>query len=314
MTDYASDFTDIELTVVKKVEEQFDLAPGTRYYFDLSLAQIPGTVNGSLPDGTLHYVPFTYAGTVNAYVLNGNSKGFKKASEEAAAATDSSAQYGYSYEHSLFIADYAVTHTVKWDILNTEGLIFGKDYECGNISYVLRAPTVGSAYSGTGAVERGIPANNEWDTVLNKARQDYADNSGYISNWSKMYSTGQDTSAGYTSYRVIRGESSARYFSYNNAEPSSYRLGFRPVLEVKNAGSLGRDGLKAVKLNLGGGTVNGEGSINLVVKNGESFAAPAREGIAVTDPSADFLGWSDGVNTYMPGDSVPAEVTVLTAK
>ena len=77
MTDYASDFTDIELTVVKKVEEQFDLAPGTRYYFDLSLAQIPGTVNGSLPDGTLHYVPFTYAGTVNAYVLNGNSKGFK---------------------------------------------------------------------------------------------------------------------------------------------------------------------------------------------------------------------------------------------
>lgn len=314
MTDYASDFTDIELTVVKKVEEQFDLVPGTRYYFDLSLAQIPGTVNGSLPDGTLHYVPFTYAGTVNAYVLNGNSKGIKKASEEAAAATDSSAQYGYTYEHSLFIADYAVTHTVKWDILNTEGLIFGKNYESGNISYVLRAPTVGSAYSGTGAAERGIPANNEWDTILNKARQDYADNSGYISNWKKMYSTGQDTSAGYTSYRVIRGESSARYFSYNNAEPSSYRLGFRPVLEVKNAGALGRDGLKAVKLNLGGGTVNGEGSINLVVKNGESFAAPAREGIAVTDPSADFLGWSDGVNTYMPGDSVPAEVTVLTAK
>ena len=30
---------------------------------------IPGTANGDLPDSTLHYVPFTYAGTVNAYKL-----------------------------------------------------------------------------------------------------------------------------------------------------------------------------------------------------------------------------------------------------
>ena len=50
-------------------DEQFSLAPGGRYYFDLSGANIPGTANGSLPDSTLHYVPFTYAGTVNAYKL-----------------------------------------------------------------------------------------------------------------------------------------------------------------------------------------------------------------------------------------------------
>jgi hypothetical protein len=30
---------------------------------------IPGTVNSNLPDSTLHHVPFTYAGTVDAYVL-----------------------------------------------------------------------------------------------------------------------------------------------------------------------------------------------------------------------------------------------------
>ena len=65
-TDYASNFTDIALTVEKQVEEQFSLTPGGRYYFDLSAMNIPGTANGDLPDSTLHYVPFTYAGTVDA--------------------------------------------------------------------------------------------------------------------------------------------------------------------------------------------------------------------------------------------------------
>ena len=68
-TDYASNFTDISLTVEKQADEQFTLAPGYTYYFDLSGASIPGTANSNLPDSTLHYVPFTYAGTVNAYSL-----------------------------------------------------------------------------------------------------------------------------------------------------------------------------------------------------------------------------------------------------
>ena len=56
--------------------EQFSLTPGGRYYFDLSGASIPGTANSgnsdgaaSLPDTSLHYVPFTYAGTIEAYKL-----------------------------------------------------------------------------------------------------------------------------------------------------------------------------------------------------------------------------------------------------
>ncbi|MFR3019691.1 MAG: ubiquitin-like protein, partial [Acutalibacteraceae bacterium] len=68
-TDYASNFTDIALTVENQPDEQFSLTPGGRYYFDLSAMNIPGTANGSLPDTTLHYVPFTYAGTIEAYKL-----------------------------------------------------------------------------------------------------------------------------------------------------------------------------------------------------------------------------------------------------
>ena len=45
-------------------DEQFSLAPGGRYCFDLSAMNIPGRVNGRLPDSTLHYVPFTYEGTI----------------------------------------------------------------------------------------------------------------------------------------------------------------------------------------------------------------------------------------------------------
>lgn len=53
-----------------EVTEQFDLATGETYYFDLTcLGNATGTVNDSLPDKTLHYVPVTYVGTVDAYRL-----------------------------------------------------------------------------------------------------------------------------------------------------------------------------------------------------------------------------------------------------
>ena len=58
-----------KLTAQFALSEQFSLKPGGVYYFDLSGAGIPGTVNDALPDSTMHYVPFTYAGTVDAYKL-----------------------------------------------------------------------------------------------------------------------------------------------------------------------------------------------------------------------------------------------------
>ena len=243
MTDLASAFADVTLTVEEGVEEQFTLTPGGRYYFDLSAMDIPGTVNTgnifgatSLPDTTLHYVPFTYAGTVNAYKLT-----------SATATTEEYAEQN-KYAHSLFVADYVVTHTISWGGLNDEGLIFGKNYASGGVDYTLRAPSVGSNATGLGDSDPGEPQSNEWDTMLNK-------DSGYIQNWNEMYSWGQDTVSFDASGRAVRGYSSARYWISNYAMDFSPRLGFRPVLEVLNADTLGSDGLEVVTLDLGGGTL-----------------------------------------------------------
>ena len=297
-TDLASGFADVTLTVEKRVDEQFTLAPGGRYYFDLSAMNIPGTVNSNLPDSTLHYVPFTYVGTVNAYKLTSEM-----------ATTEEYAQKN-KYPHSLFIADYAVTHTVSWDDLNTAGLIFGKNYASGGVDYTLRAPSVGSISTGSGDSQRGVPQSNEWDTMLNK-------NSGYIQNWNKMYSWGQDTSSAAESFRAYRGYNSARFWYYTSSSFRNVYLGFRPVLEVLNPGTLGSDGLKVVTLDLGGGKLgNSSEDIQIIVKTGSTFTAPMSGGL--TRPNGDtgsFFMWlgSNG-KLYAPGGSVPADVTELTVQ
>ena len=322
MTDLASAFADVTLTVEEGVEEQFTLTPGGRYYFDLSAMDIPGTANGELPDSTLHYVPFTYTGTVYAYSLSSNSSGVASSSQAASIAVSSSAQYGYARDHSLFIADYAVAHSVSWLDLNAASLIFGKDYDSGNISYALRAPSVGSKHKpGSDADEHGNPDNNEWDAILNKASQDWQDNTtGYIKNWNEMYSTGQDTaespSTG-TSQRMKRGYTSVRRLSHSNAGTALPYDGFRPVLEVLHADTLGSDALKTVALDLNGGSIgDATGTVNIVVKNGESFTAPSGEGLTRPNGNTDSYFWwlgSDG-ESYVPGAMIPAGVASLTAQ
>ena len=293
-TDYAGALREVKLT--DEIDEQFFLTPGGRYYFDLSGANIPGTANGSLPDTTLHYVPFTYAGTIEAYKLT-----------SATATTEEYAQQN-KYAHSLFVADYAVTHKVNWNNLDTASLIFGKNYASGGVDYTLRAPSVGSNSTGSGDSQRGVPQSNEWDTMLNK-------NSGYIQNWNEMYSWGQDAYS--TLRRAIRGYNSARTWNDDNATHSYPLLGFRPVLEVLNPGTLGPDGLKAVTLDLGGGKLGGSSEdIQIIVKNGESFTAPSAEGLPRPDGiSADAQLWwvDENSNFYKPGDTVPADVSALTA-
>lgn len=279
-------------------DEQFSLAPGGRYYFDLSGANIPGTANGSLPDSTLHYVPFTYAGTVNAYKLTTEM-----------ATTEEHAQKN-KYPHSLFVADYAVTNDVSWNALNTADLIFSKNYASGGVDYTLRTPSAGSGCTGLADSQRGVPQSNEWDTMLNK-------NSGYIQNWNGMYSWGQDVSSGGASYRAVRGYGLARYWDYDYATHSYPYLGFRPVLEVLNSDTLGSGGLKVVTLDLGGGTLgNSSEDIQIIVKTGSEFTAPASDGLTRPDGDAgSFFMWlgSNG-KFYAPGGSVPAEVTKLTAQ
>ena len=286
------------LTVENQPDEQFSLAPGGRYYFDLSAMNIPGTANRDLPDSTLHYVPFTYVGTVNAYKLTSET-----------ATTQAYAQQN-KYAHSLFVADYAVTHTVSWDDLNTAGLIFGKDYAIGGVGYTLRAPSVGSDSTGWDDSQRGVPQSNEWDTMLNK-------DSGYIQNWNKMYLWGQDTFSGNASCRAVRGYTSARFWGYFSSSGRNVSLGFRPVLEVLNADTLGSGGLKVVTLDLGGGKLGGSSdAIQIIVKNGSTFTAPASDGLNRPDGNTgSYFMWLDvNGNSYAPGASVPADVTALTVQ
>ena len=297
-TDLASAFADVTLTVESQPDEQFTLAPGGRYYFDLSAMNISGTVNSNLPDSTLHYVPFTYAGTVNAYKLTSEM-----------ATTEEHAQKN-KYPHSLFIADYAVTHTVSWDDLNTAGLIFGKNYASGGVDYTLRAPSVGSDNRGSGDSERGTPQSNEWDRILDK-------DSGYIKNWNGIFSWGQDTTRYNSSLRAIRGYDSGRRWNDDDATDFLPLVGFRPVLEVLNPDTLSSDGLKVVTLDLGGGTLGGSSdAIQIIVKNGSDFTAPASDGMTRPDGNTGsyFMWRGSNGKLYAPGASVPADVTKLTAQ
>ncbi|MEY8389595.1 hypothetical protein AALC17_20475 [Oscillospiraceae bacterium 38-13] len=83
--------------------EQFpSLTPGATYWFDLSEEKLPGSANSGspgipTPDTTLHWVPFIYAGTIRAYVLNSSSSGRTEASAAASQAAAPDAQYGYTW-------------------------------------------------------------------------------------------------------------------------------------------------------------------------------------------------------------------------
>ena len=237
-------------------------------------------------------------GTVNAYKLT-----------SAMATTEEYAQQN-KYAHSLFVADYAVTLKVNWNNLDTASLIFGKNYASGGVDYTLRAPSVGSGFTGSDDSERGTPQSNEWDAVLDK-------NSGYVKNWNDIYSWGQDTSSYESWYRAVRGSNSARYWSNGYASTSHPLVGFRPVLEVLNPGTLGADGLKSVTLDLGGGKLgNSSEDIQIIVKTGSDFTAPASDDLTRPDgDTGNFFMWrgSNG-KFYVPGDSVPADVTALTVQ
>ena len=290
-TDLASGFADVALTVEKRVDEQFTLAPGGRYYFDLSAMDIPGTVNSNLPDSTLHYVPFTYAGTVDAYSMENE--------------TDTAKQ---PYEHSLFIADYNVKCSLQRETLAEMNLIYGQTYTASNVNYTLRAPSVGDHHRNEGEGSGLAPIDNEWDTIYQKSAD-------YIKNWYKMRSFGQDIGTGNVEGMYLsRGGHFAAQATFWATLPER-DIGFRPVLELPT--DLAADSLKAVALIMAG-YMPGEQQnwINIIVKNGESFTAPSAEGLPRPDGiSADAQLWwvDENSNFYKPGDTVPADVSALTA-
>lgn len=294
MTDLASAFADVTLTVENKVEEQFTLTPGGRYYFDLSAMNIPGTVNSNLPDKTLHYVPFTYVGTVDAYSMENE--------------TDTAKQ---PYEHSLFIADYNVKCSLQRETLAEMNLIYGQTYTASNVNYTLRAPSVGDHHRNEGEGSGLAPIDNEWDTIYQKSAD-------YIKNWYKMRSFGQDIGTGVNvegMYLSRGGDFAAKATFWARPTLPERDIGFRPVLELPT--DLAADSLKVVELftkgRMPGETYNRP---NIIVKKGESFKAPSAEGLPLSDGiSADTPMWweDENLNFYKPGDTVPADVSSLIA-
>ena len=275
--------------------EQFNLALGGRYYFDLSAMGIPGTVNDALPDKTLHYVPFTYVGTVDAYSMENE--------------TDTAKQ---PYEHSLFIADYNVKCSLQRETLAEMNLIYGQTYTASNVNYTLRAPSLGDHHRNEGEGSGLAPIDNEWDTIYQKSAD-------YIKNWYKMRSFGQDIGTGNVEgmYLSRGGHFAAQATFWARPTLPERDIGFRPVLEAPNPGTLGADGLKAVTLDLGGGKLGDRSEdIQIIVKNDSEFTAPASDGLTRPDGNTEnYFKWlgSDG-NLYAPGESVSADVTKLTAK
>ena len=309
-TDYIGNLFSVRFTVEKNPEEQFNLATGERYYFDLSAFDIPGQTNEELPESTLHYVPFIYAGTVNSYVLTTEAYMVAGSSEYASRITDASlSSYGYTYPHSLFIAEHSVKTWVRWSELSMAGdYIYGKDYQSGGIDYNLRAPTVGSRGNNNGAA----PLRNEWDRILDK-------NSKFIRNWQEYASWGQDTCYSHPyekNHSLRRGDHRSSPRNIIDDFVCNKGCSYRPVLEIKNADALGKNGLRAVTLNLNGTTLGGEEKIKIAVQSNGSFAAPTSDGL--THPygnSTGYFAWlGDNNRIYAPGESVPAHVTSLTAQ
>ena len=309
--DFTRDVVDDHICVAARWDtaQQFSgVEVGKTYYFDLSGESIPGTVNANLPDTTLHYVPFTYVGTLDGYVLKPASGGVLDSSDKAANTTDSSAPYGHAYLHSLFIADHILTTDVSYDMLNAADYIFGNSCTVNDVDYTLRAPTIGNTYASSSS--QGIPENNEWDQILFK-------DSGFIKNlllatpsWSEIWTWGQDTN---TSGSIIRSVRSGR--NQLGGAPTRFdtHVGFRPVLELPT--DLAADSLKVVAL-VTADYMPGEQQnwINIIVKKGESFTAPSAEGLPRPDGiSADAQLWwiDENGNFYKPGDTVPADVSEL---
>ena len=310
-TDYGSKFVNIDLKIREKFSEQFTLTKGERYYFDLSGLSIHGIANSYLPDTSLHYVPFVYTGTVDAYVLKPASNHVVYSSKQASETLDPNAQYGYTYDHSLFMADDLVTIRTRWVDLNNEGYIFGNSYVANGIEYSLRAPTVGSSESNISS-RVSNPSNNEWDQILDK-------NSNYIivnNNGKPGVETywGQDTFFENSGTKKSLRNQHRIIIGRDEDDAKAY---YRPVLEVLNPKTLGNDGLKAITLNLNGGKLgDSSDNIKIVVKNNGTYTAPSYEGLTRPDDNNDTYFWwlgSDG-NSYIPGDAVSSDVITLTAK
>lgn len=142
--------------------------------------------------------------------------------------------------------------------LNSLGFVNGKEYIIDGKRVLARLMTGGSSVrSGSDYYSGGSPTSNEWDRIIaNEANlaglptpassdlNSTADATDFNSahnkfwNWFYVYSWVKETYSGDTAHRVIRGHTSARYFTWNTASLRLASFGFRPVFEVLDSAPL----------------------------------------------------------------------------
>ena len=207
-------------------EEQ--LVAGEVYWFDLS--SMESVWYTGHPPGDLQLVPAVYTGTMYAYVLNKESFGNAGSSREASNTTDPSGEYGYIYNHSLFVT--AVGADRSWNAMNEKNLIFGQEYTNNGVTYTMRAPTGGSAPLGTS----GFPTENEFASFQKYLAKISKSNFAILM---------QDTYVKDSSESVSRTSLTAEFgaFSRNSSKAGSYM----PVLEPQSGD------LSVLTYNLNGG-------------------------------------------------------------
>lgn len=124
----------------------------------------------------------------------------------------------------VLIADRNIQTTMPWDVLNSEGLIFGVNRDLGDnrFKFNLRLPT-----GGINASDK----DNEWDKYIVNSTLDgkitAGDNS--VWNWSGATSLTSTTSVN-SANRIRRGNSSVSSYEITASNNSNI---YRPVLEIE---------------------------------------------------------------------------------
>ena len=125
----------------------------------------------------------------------------------------------------MLICDRCLVVNVSWDNLNAAKLILGKEITIDGQAYKIRSLTGGKSSS---------DKNNEWDDII--ANNKYGIGSGNeIWHWKDMYTWCQETTTSGSSYRTLRGYSSASHWNNNTSHNNYGHSGFRPALEILNA-------------------------------------------------------------------------------
>jgi len=146
--------------------------------------------------------------------------------------------------NGLLVADHVICIGISWDILNKQGLIFGRKVTIDGTPYLCRSLKVGN--------NSGVP--NEWDDILDATSEDDS-----LWHWKNIYFWGQETSKYDMTYQASRGFYSARYWNHYSASFPGAGVGFRPVLEPLVSNFLISDSLVGTTINVfgNGGTISG---------------------------------------------------------